>query len=285
MSDITYVPPKVWQWDAASGGKFANINRPISGATSERELSVGKHPLQLYSLGTPNGVKVTVLLEELLEAGFEQAEYDAHLINILEGDQFTTGFVAVNPNSKIPALVDQSMTPAQPIFESGAIMLHLAEKFDAFIPKDPAKRAQCLSWLFWQVGSGPFLGGGFGHFYAYAPEKFEYPINRFAMEVKRQLDVLDKHLANNRYFCGDEYTIADMAIWPWYGALVNNEIYNAAEFLQTADYKHLNRWTKEIDERPAVKRGKIINKTWADNDNQQLPERHDASDFDGKDLG
>lgn len=285
MSDTTYVPPKVWQWEQGNGGQFANINRPISGATSEKELPTGKHPLQLYSLGTPNGIKVTVLLEELVEAGFKGAEYNAHLVNILEGDQFTSGFVAVNPNSKIPALVDQSMTPAQPIFESGAIMLHLAEKFDAFIPKDPALRAQCLSWLFWQVGSGPFLGGGFGHFYAYAPEKFEYPINRFAMEVKRQLDVLDKHLANNRYFCGDEYTIADMAIWPWYGALVNNEIYNAAEFLQTSDYKHLTRWTKEVGERPAVKRGKIVNKTWMDDESQQLPERHNASDFDGKNLG
>ncbi|NVK25090.1 MAG: glutathione-dependent disulfide-bond oxidoreductase [Gammaproteobacteria bacterium] len=285
MSDTTYVPPKIWQWDSESGGKFANINRPVSGSTHEKELPVGEHPLQLYSLGTPNGVKASILLEELVEAGFKDAEYDAHLINILEGDQFSSGFVGINPNSKIPALVDQSMTPAQPIFESGAILLHLAEKFNAFIPSEPAARAQCLSWLFWQVGSAPFLGGGFGHFYAYAPDKFEYPINRFAMEVKRQLDVLDKHLANNRYFCGNEYTIADMAIWPWYGALVNNDVYDAAEFLQTAEYKHLGRWVKEVGERPAVKRGKIVNKTWADNENQQLPERHSPSDFDGKDLG
>ena len=284
MSESTYTPPKVWEWKQSGEGKFANINRPISGATSEKELPVGKHPLQLYSLGTPNGVKVTILLEELIEAGFEQAEYNAHLINILEAEQFTSGFVGINPNSKIPALVDYSMTPPQPIFESGAIMLHLAEKFEAFIPSNPAARAQCLSWLFWQIGSAPFLGGGFGHFYAYAPEKFEYPIDRFAMEVKRQLDVLDKHLANNRYFCGDEYTIADMAIWSWYGALVNDDIYDAADFLQTSDYTHLNRWTKEIGERPAVKRGKIVNKPWGDDERLQLAERHNKSDFNGKDV-
>lgn len=283
MSDHQYVPPKVWQWDAASGGKFANINRPIAGATSEKALPVGEHPYQLYSLATPNGVKVTVLLEELLEAGFKDAEYNAHIINILEGDQFTSGFVGINPNSKIPALVDQSVSPAIAIFESGAIMVHLAEKFKTFIPAQAAKRAECLSWLFWQVGSGPFLGGGFGHFYAYAPEKFEYPINRFAMEVKRQLDVLDKHLANNRYLCGDEYTIADMAIWPWYGALINNEIYEAAEFLQTSEYKHLKRWTDEIGQRPAVIRGKMVNKSWGE-ENEQVIERHSSADFEGKKL-
>lgn len=278
MSDSSYTPPKVWQWDSASGGKFANINRPIAGATHEKELPKGKHPFQLYSLATPNGVKVTILFEELLALGIKEAEYDAYLIDISEGDQFSSGFVDVNPNSKIPALVDNSGAERLCLFESGAMLLHLAEKFDAFIPKDVAGRAQCLSWLFWQVGSGPFLGGGFGHFYAYAPEKFEYPINRFAMEVKRQLDVLDKHLEHNRYMCGDQYTIADMAIWPWYGALVLNKVYEAAEFLQVHTYKHLNRWTNEINAREAVIRGKMVNRNWGE-DNEQLPERHSGDDF------
>lgn len=278
MSDSSYTPPKVWQWDSASGGKFANINRPIAGATHEKELPKGKHPFQLYSLATPNGVKVTILFEELLALGIKEAEYDAYLIDISEGDQFSSGFVDVNPNSKIPALVDNSGAERLCLFESGAMLLHLAEKFDAFIPKDVAGRAQCLSWLFWQVGSGPFLGGGFGHFYAYAPEKFEYPINRFAMEVKRQLDVLDKHLEHNRYMCGEQYTIADMAIWPWYGALVLNKVYEAAEFLQVHTYKHLNRWTNEINEREAVIRGKMVNRSWGEED-EQLPERHSADDF------
>ena len=278
MSDSSYTPPKVWQWDSANGGKFANINRPIAGATHEKELPKGKHPFQLYSLATPNGVKVTILFEELLALGIKEAEYDAYLIDISEGDQFSSGFVDVNPNSKIPALVDNSGSERLCLFESGAMLLHLAEKFDAFIPKDVAGRAQCLSWLFWQVGSGPFLGGGFGHFYAYAPEKFEYPINRFAMEVKRQLDVLDKHLEHNRYMCGDDYTIADMAIWPWYGALVLNKVYEAAEFLQVHTYKHLNRWTNEINEREAVIRGKMVNRSWGEED-EQLPERHSGDDF------
>ncbi|MDG1731551.1 MAG: glutathione-dependent disulfide-bond oxidoreductase [Thalassotalea sp.] len=278
MSDSSYTPPKIWQWDSANGGKFANINRPIAGATHEKELPKGKHPFQLYSLATPNGVKVTILFEELLALGIKEAEYDAYLIDISEGDQFSSGFVDVNPNSKIPALVDNSGSERLCLFESGAMLLHLAEKFDAFIPKDVAGRAQCLSWLFWQVGSGPFLGGGFGHFYAYAPEKFEYPINRFAMEVKRQLDVLDKHLEHNRYMCGDDYTIADMAIWPWYGALVLNKVYEAAEFLQVHTYKHLNRWTNEINEREAVIRGKMVNRSWGEED-EQLPERHSGDDF------
>lgn len=269
----------MWTCEAESGGQFASINRPISGATSEQELPVGKHPIQLYSLATPNGVKVTILLEELLALGITDAEYDAHLIEILEGKQFTSGFVGINPNSKIPALVDTSTTPSTNVFESGAILLYLAEKFNALIPSDAAKRAQCLSWLFWQMGSGPYLGGGFGHFYAYAPEKFEYPINRFTMEVKRQLDVLDKHLANNRYMCGEQYTIADIAIWPWYGAVVTNKVYDAAEFLQAHTYKNLVRWTEEVAERNAVKRGKMVNRTWGE-PQEQLHERHDASDFD-----
>jgi Glutathione S-transferase len=293
MSESTYVPPKIWQWKTESGGKFASINRPIAGATHQKDLPVGKHPLQLYSLATPNGVKVTILLEELLALGIKEAEYDAHLIEIMEGDQFSSGFVEVNPNSKIPALVDTSSDingsksggkdeeNRLPMFESGAILLYLAEKFDAFLPKDPLLKSQCLSWLFWQVGSGPYLGGGFGHFYAYAPEKFEYPIERFTMEVKRQLDVLDQHLANNNYMCGDQYTIADIAIWPWYGALMLNKVYEAAEFLQTQDYKHLARWTKEIGKRAAVKRGIMVNRTWGELD-EQLHERHDASDFELK---
>jgi GSH-dependent disulfide-bond oxidoreductase len=284
-----YVPPSVWTWDKASGGKFANINRPIAGSTHEKDLPVGKHPFQLYSLATPNGVKVTVMLEELLELGHTGAEYDAWLIRINEGDQFGSGFVAVNPNSKIPALMDRSgassgLAPFR-VFESGAILLHLAEKFGAFIPKsvptDAAKRAECLSWLFWQMGSAPYLGGGFGHFYAYAPSKMEYPINRFAMEVKRQLDVLDRRLADNRYLVGDDYTIADMAVWAWYGALAMGLQYEAGEFLQVQDYTHVQRWTKEIAKRPAVQRGRMVNRVMGKPESQ-LHERHDASDFQTK---
>lgn len=278
MSKQPYEPPKIWQWKTESGGKFASINRPIAGATHQADLPVGKHPLQLYSLATPNGVKVTILLEELLALKIEEAEYDAHLIDIMEGNQFGSGFVEVNPNSKIPALVDNNGDNKLPIFESGAILLYLAEKFDAFLPKEPSLKSQCLSWLFWQVGSAPYLGGGFGHFYAYAPEKFEYPIERFTMEVKRQLDVLDQHLANNKYMCGEQYTIADMAIWPWYGALIQNKVYEAAEFLQTQSYKNLVRWTEEIGKRAAVKRGVMVNCAWGELD-EQLHERHDASDF------
>jgi GSH-dependent disulfide-bond oxidoreductase len=282
MSDATsYTPPKVWKWDAESGGAFANINRPIAGAMDDKELPVGKHPLQLYSLATPNGVKVTVMLEELLALGHEGAEYDAHLIKITEGDQFSKGFVAANPNSKIPALMDHSTPTPTRIFESGAILLYLAEKFDAFLPSDPTKRTECLSWLFWQMGSAPFLGGGFGHFYAYAPEKFEYPINRYAMEVKRQLDVLNRHLADNQFMCGDDYTIADMAIWPWYGAVLKNLAYDAAEFLEAHTYTNVMRWTDQIAERPAVKRGRMVNRTWGEPEDQ-LHERHDASDFELK---
>ena len=277
-TEKSYTPPKVWQWDQESGGKFASINRPIAGATHDKELPVGKHPLQLYSLATPNGVKVTVLLEELLEAGITDADYDAHLIEILEGDQFSSGFVAVNPNSKIPALLDVSTTPPTRVFESGSIMLYLAEKFGAFIPKDPAKRTETLNWLFWQMASAPILGGGFGHFYAYAPEKYEYPINRYTMEIKRQLDVLDRQLAEHEYIAGDEYTIADMAIWPWYGALVTNQVYEAAEFIEAHTYKNVLRWAEQIAKRPAVQRGRIVNKTWGEPD-KQLRERHDASDF------
>lgn len=278
MSGNTYTPPKVWQWEQGNGGKFANINRPISGATHDQELPVGKHPLQLYSLATPNGVKVTILLEELLAAGIQAAEYDAWLINIMEGEQFSSGFVAVNPNSKIPAMVDNSTNPPTRLFESGSMMLYLAEKFGQFIPKSAAGRTECLNWLFWQMASAPILGGGFGHFYAYAPEKYEYPINRYTMEVKRQLDVLDKQLANHDYIAGDEYTIADMAIWPWYGALVRNEVYEAAEFLDASSYKNVLRWAEKIAARPAVKRGRMVNKAWGEPANQ-LRERHDASDF------
>ena len=274
----SYSLPRVWTWDAPSGGQFENINRPIAGATHEKELPTGKHPLQLYSLATPNGVKITVMLEELLALGFEGAEYDAWLIDIGEGDQFGSGFVELNPNSKIPAFIDCSGRKPVRLFESGAILLYLAEKFGALIPDDPALRAKCLSWLFWQMGSAPYLGGGFGHFYAYAPEKFEYPINRYAMEVKRQMDVLDRHLADNQYFCGGEYSIADIAIWPWYGNLVLNKVYGAAEFLDAASYIHLNRWTNEIRERPAVQRGRMVNRTWGEPE-EQLRERHDASDF------
>ncbi|QJD59314.1 glutathione-dependent disulfide-bond oxidoreductase [Pseudomonas sp. gcc21] len=279
MTDATYTPPKVWKWDAENGGKFANINRPTAGPTHDQELPVGKHPLQLYSLATPNGMKVTILLEELLAAGHEGAEYDAHLIRITEGDQFSSGFVSINPNSKIPAMLDNSTNPPTRVFESGSILLYLAEKFGAFIPEDVARRTECLSWLFWQMGAGPLLGGGFGHFYAYAPEKYEYPINRYTMEVKRQLDVLDRQLAERQYIAGDEYSIADMAIWPWYGALVMNRVYEAAEFLEADSYVHVQRWARAIDERPAVQRGRMVNRTWG-NPEEQLPERHDASDFD-----
>ena len=281
MSDTKYTPPKVWVWDKESGGKFANINRPIAGATHNKELPVGEHPLQLYSLATPNGVKVTVMLEELLALGHTGAEYDAWLINISNGDQFSNGFVDVNPNSKIPALLDRSTNPATRVFESGSILLYLAEKFKAFLPTDPAKRTETLSWLFWQMGSAPMLGGGFGHFYAYAPEKYEYPINRYAMEVKRQLDVLDRQLANHEYISGSEYTIADMAIWPWYGALVTNKVYEAAEFLEAHTYTNVLRWTHEIAKRPAVIRGRMVNRAWGE-PNEQVLERHSASDFDGK---
>ncbi|MGN6595863.1 glutathione-dependent disulfide-bond oxidoreductase [Sphingopyxis terrae] len=274
-----YVPPKVWSWDKESGGRFANINRPIAGPTHDKDLPVGKHPLQLYSLGTPNGVKVTVMLEELLAAGHSGAEYDAWLINIGEGDQFSSGFVDANPNSKIPALVDRSGDTPVRVFESGAILIHLAEKFGAFLPTDPAQRAETLSWLMWQMGSAPFLGGGFGHFYAYAPFKQEYPINRYAMEVKRQMDVLDRRLADNEYIAGSDYSIADMAIWPWYGALAKGLVYDAGEFLQVQDYKNVQRWTDQLAARPAVKRGRMVNRVMGD-PASQLRERHDASDFD-----
>lgn len=268
-----YAPPAVWTWDQANGGKFANINRPIAGPTHDKDLPVGQHPLQLYSMGTPNGVKVTVMLEELLELGHAGAEYDAWLIQISEGDQFSSGFVAVNPNSKIPALVDRSTEPPTRVFESGSILLYLAEKFGAFLPRDHATRTETLNWLFWQMGSAPFLGGGFGHFYAYAPEKFEYPINRYAMETKRQLDVLDRHLATHTWMAGDAYTIADIAIYPWYGWLVEGKLYNAGEFLSVHEYPHVQRWAKAIGERPAVKRGRRINRTWGDAADQ-VPERH-----------
>ena len=276
-----YTPPKVWTWDKESGGKFASINRPVSGATHTKDLPVGRHPLQLYSLATPNGVKVTVMLEELLELGHAGAEYDAWLIRINDGDQFGSGFVGANPNSKIPALVDHSGTTPVRVFESGAILQYLAERFGAFLPKDGAARAECLSWLFWQMGSAPFLGGGFGHFYAYAPAKFEYPINRYAMEVKRQLDVLDRQLAENRFLAGADYTIADMAVWPWYGTLVKGQLYEAGEFLSVHEYKNVLRWTDEIAQRPAVQRGRKVNRAWGE-PSSQLLERHEASDFDTK---
>ncbi len=280
MSDTeTYTPPKVWTWDRESGGKFANINRPVAGATHEKELPVGKHPLQLYSLATPNGVKVTVMLEELLALGKSGAEYDAWLINIGEGDQFSSGFVEINPNSKIPALLDRSANPPIRVFESGAILVYLAEKFGAFLPTEPAQRAECMSWLFWQMGSVPYLGGGFGHFYAYAPEKYEYPINRYTMEVKRQLDVLDQNLASRRYLCGDEYNIADIANHAWYGALVAGKLYEGGEFLDVKSYTNVQRWMEDIRDRPAVKRGRRVNRVWGEEDNQ-LAERHDASDLD-----
>ncbi len=276
---IEYTPPKVWVWDQESGGKFASINRPIAGATHNKALPVGRHPLQLYSLATPNGVKVTVMLEELLALGHSGAEYDAWLIRINDGDQFGSGFVAANPNSKIPALMDHSGEKPVRVFESGAILQYLAEKFGAFLPTSGAARAECLSWLFWQMGSAPFLGGGFGHFYAYAPAKFEYPINRYAMEVKRQLDVLDRQLAEHRFLAGDDYTIADMAVWPWYGTLVKGQLYEAGDFLSVQEYKHVLRWTDEIALRPAVKRGRKVNRAWGE-PSSQLHERHEASDFD-----
>jgi len=276
-----YVPPKVWKWEMESGGNFAKINRPIAGSTHDRDLPVGKHPLQLYSLATPNGVKVTVMLEELLALGHSGAEYDAWLIRIGDGDQFGSGFVGANPNSKIPALVDHSTATPTRVFESGAILMYLAEKFGALMPADPAMRAECLSWLFWQMGSAPYLGGGFGHFYKYAPEKFEYPIDRYTMEVKRQLDVLDRHLADNQFVCGDEYSIADIAIWPWYGSLILNRVYEAGEFLDAGSYKNVVRWAEAIDARDAVKRGRMVNKTFGEPE-EQLHERHDASDFETK---
>jgi GST-like protein len=282
MTDETaYTPTKIWTWNKENGGQFANINRPVAGPTHKKDLPVGRHPLQLYSLATPNGVKVTVMLEELLARGHAGAEYDAWLINIREGDQFGSGFVGVNPNSKIPALMDRSGPTPIRVFESGAILIHLAEKFGAFLPTEPAARAQCLSWLMWQMGSAPYLGGGFGHFYAYAPIKIEYAIDRFAMEVKRQMDVLDRRLADSEYLGGTQYTIADMAVWPWYGALAKGLVYEAGEFLQVADYKNVQRWTDVIAERPAVKRGRMVNRINGDLASQ-LRERHEAGDFDTK---
>jgi GSH-dependent disulfide-bond oxidoreductase len=282
MSDSAeYTPPKVWTWNKASGGRFANINRPIAGATHDKELPVGRHPMQLYSLGTPNGQKVTVMLEELLALGHTGAEYDAWLIKIGDGDQFGSGFVAINPNSKIPALLDRSGPKPIRVFESGAILMHLAEKFGAFLPTEVAARAECLSWLFWQMGSAPYLGGGFGHFYAYAPAKFEYAIDRFAMEVKRQLDVLDRRLAETPYLAGNDYTIADMAVWPWYGGLAKGLLYGAGEFLAVEEYKNVQRWADAIGQRPAVRRGRIVNRLQGD-PAAQLHERHEASDFDTK---
>jgi GST-like protein len=276
-----YEPPKVWTWNKESGGRFAGINRPIAGATHDRELPVGRHPLQLYSLATPNGVKVTVMLEELLALGQKGAEYDAWLIKINEGDQFGSGFVAVNPNSKIPALLDRTAHEPVRVFESGSILFYLAEKFGAFLPKDIKIRAECMSWLFWQMGSAPYLGGGFGHFYAYAPSKMEYPIDRFAMEVKRQLDVLDRRLADNEYLAGKDYTIADMAVWPWYGALAKGLLYGGGEFLSVQEYGNVQRWTDAIARRPAVQRGRMVNRAWGD-PASQLHERHEASDFETK---
>ncbi|HCP55181.1 MAG: glutathione-dependent disulfide-bond oxidoreductase [Pseudomonadaceae bacterium] len=275
----TYTPPAVWKWDKQNGGAFSSINRPISGPTHDKDLPVGKHPLQLYSLATPNGVKVTVMLEELLALGHSGAEYDAWLIKISDGDQFSSGFVEVNPNSKIPAMMDHSTTPPTRLFESGSILLYLAEKFDALLSKDPKARAETINWLFWQMGSAPYLGGGFGHFYAYAPSKIEYAIDRFTMEVKRELDVLDRRLADNTYLAGDEYSIADVAIWPWYGVLALGGLYDAATFLDVKSYKNVQRWAKAIAERPAVKRGRMVNRTWGEA-SEQLPERHAASDFD-----
>lgn len=280
MNDNTpYTPPKVWSPNKESGGRFANINRPVAGPTHDKALPVGKHPLQLYSLGTPNGVKVTVMLEELLQHGHSGAEYDAWLIRINEGEQFGSGFVAANPNSKIPVMVDHSGTTPHRVFESGAILIYLAEKFGAFLPAEGAARAECLSWLFWQMGSAPFLGGGFGHFYAYAPVKIEYAIDRYAMEVKRQLDVLDQHLAAHRYLAGESYTIADMAVWPWYGAMAKGQLYEAGEFLQVHEYTHVIRWADEIAQRPGARRGRMVNRTWGE-PSSQLHERHEASDFD-----
>ncbi|MCD9498690.1 glutathione-dependent disulfide-bond oxidoreductase [Photobacterium carnosum] len=273
-----YIPPKQWQFDNNNGGQWAQINRPVSGATHDKALPIGKHPLQLYSMGTPNGQKITIMLEELLAAGKSDADYDAHLINISEGDQFSSGFVDINPNSKIPALVDHSQGQAVNIFESGSILFYLAEKFDLFLPQSINDRTQVMNWLFWLQGSAPYLGGGFGHFYAYADEKLEYPINRFTMEVKRQLDVLDKQLASHQYIAGDEYSIADIAMWPWYGNLVLGHLYNASEFLDVASYTHVQRWATMILNRPAVQRGRIVNRTWGEVW-EQLPERHDAQDI------
>lgn len=279
-----YTPPKIWTFESENGGEFASINRPTAGAREDKELPVGKHPLQLYSLATPNGQKVTIMLEELLAAGHGAAEYDAWLIDIREGHQFGSGFVDINPNSKIPALLDHSTPQPTRVFESGAILLYLAEKFSAFLPTQFKARTEALNWLFWQMGSAPYLGGGFGHFYNYAPFKIEYAIDRFTMEVKRQMDVLDQHLAEHQFLAGDDYSIADIAMWPWYGAVPLNRAYEAAEFLQAHDYTHVLRWAKEIDARPAVKRGRIVNRAWGE-ENEILPERHDASDFDGKVLG
>lgn len=279
MSNASYVPPKVWKNEAPSGGTFASINRPVAGPTHDKVLPVGKHPFQLYSLATPNGIKVTILLEELLALGHTEAEYDAWLIRINEGDQFSSGFVEINPNSKIPALLDRSVEPAIRVFESGSILLYLAEKFGEFLPTDPAGRAETLNWLFWQMGAAPYLGGGFGHFYAYAPEKIEYAINRFTMEAKRQLDVLDRRLGESTYLAGDSYSIADIAVWSWYGQLVQGTLYSAAEFLAVDEYTHVQRWAKEIAERPAVIRGKRVNRTWGD-EATQVPERHSAADLD-----
>ena len=279
MTDsIEYTPPAIWVWEQESGGKFANINRPIAGPTHEKELPVGKHPLQLYSLATPNGVKVTIMLEELLSLGHSGAEYDAWRIDINEGEQFSSGYVEINPNSKIPVMVDYSVGSKQRIFESGSILLYLAEKFGALLSEDLAERTETMNWLFWQMGSAPYLGGGFGHFYAYAPENYEYPINRFAMEAKRQLDVLDRRLGESTYLGGDAYSIADIATWPWYGALALGRLYDAGEFLQVQDYKNLQRWAHEINNRPAVERGRMVNRSWGEPE-EQLPERHDASDF------
>ncbi len=278
MSDAPYVPPKVWTPDAPSGGNFASINRPTAGPTHDKRLPLGKHPLQLYSLATPNGVKVTIMLEELLALGHAGAEYDAWLIRIGDGEQFSSGFVEINPNSKIPALLDHSGATPVRVFESGSILLYLAEKFDAFLPGEGPGRTEVLNWLFWQMGATPFVGGGFGHFYAYAPEKYEYPINRYAMETKRQLDVLDRQLAERRFIAGEAYSIADMAIWPWYGGLVRGELYQAGEFLSVHQYQHLQRWAAEIADRPAVIRGRKVNRTWGD-ESEQAPERHAASDL------
>lgn len=277
-TDTTYTPPTVWTWDEENGGEFANVNRPIAGPTHEKILPVGQHGLQLYSMATPNGVKVTVMLEELLAAGHMAAEYDAWPINIGEGDQFSSGFVDLNPNSKIPVLLDKRQNSAQRVFESGSILLYLAQSFDAFLPEDAQQRVEAMNWLFWQMGSAPYLGGGFGHFYNYAPTKQQYPIDRFTMETKRQLDVLDRHLAKNVFMAGSEYSIADIAIWPWYGALVLGRLYDAAAFLSVQDYEHVQRWAKVIDERPAVVRGRMVNRFWGD-PAEQLHERHDASDF------
>ncbi|MBV61493.1 MAG: glutathione-dependent disulfide-bond oxidoreductase [Nevskiales bacterium] len=278
-----YTPPKVWTWDSESGGRFANINRPVAGPTHEKTLPVGKHPFQVYSLATPNGVKATVMLEELLELGHEAAEYDAWLINITEGEQFSSGYVEINPNSKIPVMVDHSTPSPTRVFESGSILLYLAEKFGAFLPTDPTARTEAMNWLFWQMGSAPFLGGGFGHFYAYAPIKIEYAINRYAMETKRQLDVLNRHLADHEYLAGHEYSIADIATWPWYGALVKGLLYDAGEFLQVQSYDHVIRWADAIAQRPAAQRGRMVNRVWGD-PADQLPERHDASDFELRTL-